>query len=255
MKNASSAWNQLRKNIAIYDEIDSANKLRQLEQEQSNVKLESHQVKRYLYGKENAKAQVNVIIYERLKMLNSKCSFLYTQIIHDLFLIMEQKNFFTDQSVGANFETLDGKKRTALNKTSLFDHSLNVYEEMNLICDLEYIPSHYKDVLLFIALTHDFGKSQAIRNEHAPQLAQEKEDRNHHKVSAIFARNYLNSYNLRTEDNRLKIQERDIEIIFNVINYHHDEKVPDAIKKTLSYLQMADNNARVKEKKYYGIVT
>ncbi len=142
-------------------------------------------------------------------------------------------------------------QRDMLRTISLFEHTCGVYFHMSVLCDEEEAPPHYKDILLFLALAHDFGKNKVIQSNY--ELVEYDENGKaiyptpHEKISAVFARRYLIEYNKRQTSDRFRISQQDIDIIFETLYIHHSDKSPRGKNLVLDYLKEADFRARAQE--------
>lgn len=131
---------------------------------------------------------------------------------------------------GDHFTTTDYE---ILARINLFNHTMNC-----AICSIETCkdePRIVKDIVLVIALLHDFGKAPVI------QSAYGEKNEAHEKISAKFAEELLNDFDVSQEikDN----------IFVSLFNYHNEDKN----KQTTIYLPLvvaADVAARVLEKKF-----
>lgn len=132
---------------------------------------------------------------------------------------------------GEHFSTTDYETLSMIN---LYNHTINCAICSIDICKNE--PQLIRDIVLIIALLHDFGKAPAIQNV----FGDKNED--HEKVSAKFAKDLLDDF----DDIPSELKET---IFITLFNYHSEDKN----KQTTIYLPLvirADVAARVLEKKF-----
>ncbi len=237
-KNAKDVWENLHKNVLIYDLCNSSQ--RSFEE---NSALQ-------IRGKTKVSAlkeEGNSGLDKNIKVAISCASYLYAEIFYDLFSKMTNLDFLGTPSVESKYKTsyFSENQRDTLERVNLFEHSVGVFFNMNKICIKNNIPVHIKDILLFLALVHDFGKNGAIRANFTPTDG--KEDVPHEKVSARFAKIFLTEYNERQKLEEFKIQTSDIEFIENTLSIHHTDVDKSQLHDLLKLLREADFKTREEE--------
>lgn len=236
---AKDVWENLHKNILSYELCDSSQ--RSLE-EGSTLQIRGKT--KVSIVKENGGDSV---LDKNMKMAISCASYLYNEIFYELFSIMINLDFLGTPSVESKYKTsyFSENQRDTLERVNLFEHSVGVYFNMHKICIKNNIPVHIKDILLFLALVHDFGKNGSIRASFTPTDG--KEDVPHEKVSARFAKVFLTEYNERQKLDEFRIQTSDIEFIGNTLSNHHTDVEKNQLHDLLKLLREADFKTREEE--------
>ncbi|MBW6487571.1 HD domain-containing protein [Sulfurimonas sp.] len=173
------------------------------------------------------------------------------QIFYDLAKIMEKTNGYRKILIKI-FEDMDkfefDKASSVTNGDTLFaeydfteiklyEHTLNVFAEMLKIVDKE---TQGREVLILLALLHDFGKSNALCKHYKIT----KEEKHWIRSSQYF--------NTIIEEDRdfFDLDETAIQIIRYVLSIHHDSLTTEADKQNRyrNELVKADRAARESEK-------
>lgn len=148
-----------------------------------------------------------------------------------LFEDMDKFNFSEASSVTTNDVLLSD-----YGEIKLYRHTINTFREMLKIVNSEMD----KEILLLIALLHDFGKSSELCSHYKIT----KEDR-HWVRSAHYFTNIIES-----DQNNYELDESAIKIIANTLSIHHESLLNKSQQENryLVYLKKADAAARKLEK-------
>ena len=156
--------------------------------------------------------------------------------------------FFEDMSIFEFDKTSSvtdnkGEYPAKFDQIKLYEHTFNTFREMVLLIKDN---NHYeiqKDIFLFIALLHDFGKSYLLCEKYNIDLAD-----SHWVRGAKYFKKIMDS-ELGIESDMDKTSQQ---IIYSTIYIHHDliEKKKENI--FLEALKLADSRARTKEELLLG---
>lgn len=158
-------------------------------------------------------------------------------------------NFKADPSVivaasadTAHLQAMFSSSFTTLAKVSLFDHTINVFEEAITIAKKTGRSSGVV-IPMIASLLHDFGKSSGIRDKILGE-AGSRGYKAHAEVSSSYVRDILSAklYNKFNE-----IPADTIELLSNLVKNHHPANNKVKTDPGVAFVISADHNARRKE--------
>jgi hypothetical protein len=142
----------------------------------------------------------------------------------------------------AHLQAMFSSSFTTLAKVSLFDHTINVFEEA-IISAKKTGRSSGVVIPMIASLLHDFGKSSGIRDKILGE-AGSRGYKAHAEVSSSYVRDILSAklYNKFNE-----IPADTIELLSNLVKNHHPANNKVKTDPGVAFVISADHNARRKE--------
>jgi len=161
----------------------------------------------------------------------------YFNTLLEIFNDLEHFDFKNAKSVNSDIKTYSSYEKsnyTLREHINLMEHTCNVVDEAIEICKDQNDGS--KAIILLLSLTHDFGKSDDVRN----YIESTKSEKHHHVSAKYLQVKLLNNKELD------QLTNEHIEEIYNILATHHDDNVKT--KSTIVELfHKADINASEKE--------
>lgn len=223
-----SFWQKLQGTIALHDAIFETRKKQRI----------NHETKPKLIAdirKDTADKEYNIGLN---LVLNSTMSF--HNLFKNLFISMDKNEFKKSQSVSQKYDThliSYNNRYSLLSSINLYSHTMNVVVEAIKISIENKLPQQVQDIVILLAVLHDFGKNQSI----AQEFQFEKENTGiHHRISANYAKFIM--YEESLLDVEQGITKELIEMVYTTLRNHHEE-----VKNSNMFLKLlinADTNAR-----------
>lgn len=223
-----SFWQKLQGTIALHDAIFETRKSQKINN-QHKPKLIAD------IRKITADKEYNIGLN---LVLNSTTSF--HNLFKNLFISMDKNEFKRTQSVSQNYDThliKYNNRYKLLSSINLYSHTINVVVEAIKISIDNKLPQQVQDIVILLAVLHDFGKNQLI----AKEFQFEKENLGkHHRISANYAKFIMFEESLL--DVEQGITKELIDMVYTTLRSHHEE-----VKNNNMFLKLlinADTNAR-----------
>ena len=223
-----SFWQKLQGTIALHDAIFETRKKQRINQE-TKPKLIAD------IRKDTADKEYNIGLN---LVLNSTMSF--HNLFKNLFISMDKNEFKKSPSVSSSYDTHlfnNNNRYKLLSSINLYSHTMNVVVEAIKISIENKLPQQVQDIVILLAVLHDFGKNPSIVREFK---FEDDNSSKHHRISANYAKFIM--YEESLLDDEQCITKELIEMVYTTLRNHHEE-----VKNSNMFLKLlinADTNAR-----------
>ncbi len=171
-------------------------------------------------------------------ILNSTSNF--HNLFENLFILMDKNEFKKTQSISKKYDQhliSYNNRYELLSSINLYSHTINVVVEAIKISNENKLPQQIQDIVILLAVLHDFGKNPII----AKNYQFEKDNiGKHHRISANFAKFIM--YEESLLDVEQGITKELTDMVYTTLRSHHEE-----VKNNNMFLKLlinADTNAR-----------
>jgi CRISPR-associated endonuclease Cas3-HD len=179
-------------------------------------------------------------LYELFICISNNIQDSYLHTLTYIFNDLKEAKFENDSSVNFKYDAHIKQHYTnydLLSSVDLLTHTINVVNEaINLTFN---VPSGIKNIVLLLALVHDFGKSSYIQN-----MIGEPSDTKHEVVSAKYIQLILTK---NIEQDNISLDH--ISSIYKILSNHHSH-LSRVNNQITELFYKADHNARKNELKF-----